>query len=166
MNSISFEGNFAKQGGYSIYGGALHICRVAMQVGDSNLLCGEVGTFNTYMYVSGLEAVAALMNMTMEQMRESPHGIASDPFKVCICDNMKPDCSQNVVTQPIYPGETVFFPVVAVGQANGSYSSWSSPCTDHRIRASVDKWTSEHTVGQHDMYCLEIHSYVTWNWFG
>ncbi len=40
------------------------------------------------LYISGLETVAALMNMTMKQMTASPLSIA---FKVCICDNMKPD---------------------------------------------------------------------------
>ncbi len=121
-SNIKLEGNVAKQGGDVIYGGALHVCRVAIPLevpywSPKPRPCGEESDVNTY--VSGLEAVGALLNMTVEQMTANPRSITSDPFKVCICDNMKPDCSQRAVTQPVYPGETVFFPVVAVGQVNG-----------------------------------------------
>ncbi len=110
---ITFEGNVAAEGGNVIYGGALQECRV-------DILALEVGMYTLWYYVLGLDALAVLTQLSVEELTRDPLNIASDAFKVCICSSQKPNCSQRSVSHTTYPGKTVSFPVVAVGQANGT----------------------------------------------
>ncbi len=122
---IEFEGNLAKEGGNDIYGGGLHSCGVVTpyeypcNVKQDSCRISYVQPARQDWYVSGLEAVAALVNMSLEQMTTNSLDIASDAFKVCSCDTLKPNCTRRTVSYTYFPGETVSFPLVAVGQANG-----------------------------------------------
>ncbi len=42
--------------------------------------------------------------------------VSSDPFRVCICLQLKPDCMKSMITRDVHPGETVSISVAAIGQ--------------------------------------------------
>ena len=46
--------------------------------------------------------------------------ISSRPFHICPCENNRPDCSKSLKSYAVYPGETFYVSVVAVGQRNGT----------------------------------------------
>jgi len=49
--------------------------------------------------------------------------ISSYPSNACPCKNNNPHCETSIVNHQIYPGEKLIFPVVAVGQRNGTASA-------------------------------------------
>ncbi len=118
MGKITFEGNCAEEGGNAIYGGALQKCRVEFNYLLLLQSCNYFFEEATY-YVSGLEAVAAMTQMTVEKMTQDPLDVASDAFTVIVCGTLEPHCNQSIVSCTVYPGQTIFFPVVVVGQVNG-----------------------------------------------
>ena len=65
----------------------------------------------------GLEAVAVVAWTSIEEITENPLNIASDAFKVCICDNLMEtaNCTERTINLTAFPGEIVSLPVVAVG---------------------------------------------------
>ena len=53
-------------------------------------------------------------------------GISSIPFHICPCDNNLPNCNKAKVEYNVYPGETFFVSVVAIGQRDGTVPSCCS----------------------------------------
>ena len=114
IGQITFNNNLAEQGGSIIYGGALETCRVEFNTLKSHYYFGHT-------YMSGLEAVAVVAWTSIEEITANPLNIASDAFKVCICDDLMEtaNCTERTINLTAFPGETVSLPVVAVGQVNG-----------------------------------------------
>ena len=81
VGQITFNNNLAEQGGNIIYGGVLEECRI-----EFNTIKGQYYFGHTYM--SGLEAVAVVAWTSVEAITTNPLNIASDAFKVCICDEL------------------------------------------------------------------------------
>ena len=98
-SELQFQDNAANEAGNVLYGGSLASCGVITNVqGD---------------YVTGNEAFNTWANVSSTLM-------SSDPYRVCICVDNNPDCSQNVTIQEVYPGVTFVVPVVAFGQYDGA----------------------------------------------
>ena len=98
---LVFESNSAVEAGSVLYGGTLDTCGFC--AGNEELTIG-------------------VPFLTVANLSDSPGNasiISSDPFRVCLCNNSQPDCSQRIATYNTYPGETFSVPVVAVGQSNG-----------------------------------------------
>ncbi len=108
LGHIFFEDNFANEGGDTIYGGNLHSCKVRLTTEQSCKI-------EQNCYISGLEAVAALAQVSVEQLTRDPLNVESYTYKVCTCDSHKPNCKQRTINHTAYPGETVSIPLVAVG---------------------------------------------------
>jgi len=47
--------------------------------------------------------------------------IASNPLRVCLCIDSRPECSITQYNNVVYPGTTIQIPAVAVGQRFGTY---------------------------------------------
>ena len=116
IGQMKFVGNLAKEGGNNIYGGALKKCRLELTFQQQ---CAGMPSRSIYM--SGLEAVAVITNTSIEEVTRDHSSIASDVFKVCICDsNKEQNCTQRTVHHITHPGATESFVLVTVGQANGT----------------------------------------------
>ena len=101
---LLFQGNRAIEAGSVLYGGSLDTCAVCI--------------FSLGFYVAG---TVALDRFSSEVISTSDiSDISSDPYRVCVCDDNHPDCSETVITREVYPGEIIHIPVVAVGQRNGT----------------------------------------------
>ena len=96
---LQFQDNSANETGSVLYGGNL----------DS---CGVCSMYDMYAYVSGEVAFSAWGNISNNLM-------SSDPYRLCICVDNHPDCSQSNTTREIFPGETIGIPVAALGRYDG-----------------------------------------------
>ncbi len=99
-----FEDNFAEESGHILYGGTLDRCEVC--VGYSATM-------------SGTSAFSEMSELPLEHYAGN---VLSDPFQVCICLQLKPDCMKSMITRDIHPGETVSISVAAIGQVKGIFS--------------------------------------------
>ncbi len=95
-----FENNFAEESGHTLYGGTLDRCGIC------------VGIY----FVSGAGVFSELSGLPLEQYAGN---VSSDPFQVCICLQLKPNCMKSTITRDIHPGETVSISVAAIGQVEG-----------------------------------------------
>ena len=94
---LSFSGNMAQIGGSNIYGGWID-----WSAGNGNI------NFTT-----------ALWN-SIEFDDQEIDTIASDPLRICTCNNQVPNCSiTSLAFQQLYPGGTIDLDVVVVGQREG-----------------------------------------------
>ncbi len=57
--------------------------------------------------MSGLETIAALTRVSVEQLTLDPLNVMSDTYKTCICDSQRPNCQAREVDYTAYPGETL-----------------------------------------------------------
>ncbi len=106
--SLRVRGNLAKEGGDSLYGGALEECKICYS------------TFNSGKYYqSGIEVMTELIS---QDIADNQRSITSDPLRVCVCgnDTLRPNCTQKVMVYKTYPGATTSFRVFTLGQANGA----------------------------------------------
>ncbi len=80
---VTFDSNYAEEGGDNVYGGELENCIVH--------LSGS----------SGIELLAALAREPVQNMTVGLSSIASGPFKVCMCNSktLIPDCSLNIINK-------------------------------------------------------------------
>ena len=101
---VLIENNTADYGGSALYGGWIDFC----EVDDSNLLLKTPG-FGSLFQVYGEESDSSV--------------IASDPLRVCLCIDSRPECSITQYNISAYPGTTTALPIVAVGQRFGTVSS-------------------------------------------
>ena len=94
-----FINNSADDAGSVLYGGAIDNCKLT---GLESYSSGEV--FDLLVHI--------------EDDNTNP-SISSDPFRICPCENNRPDCSESDKSYTVHPGETICVSVVAVGQRNG-----------------------------------------------
>ena len=111
---LIFKNNSADDAGSVLYGGTIDHCKFTHGL-DSHS-SGEV--FDMIVHNKDSE-----YNTTSN--------ISSDPFYMCSCKNNYPDCSMTKTwygssydfPRTVYPGETIQFSVVAIGQRNGKLPS-------------------------------------------
>ncbi len=101
--SLTFMNNTATGSGDTMYGGSLENCG----------LCSDYGQSGSYIL-----GTTAFEELTSEATISNLE-VASDPLRVCICENKVPDCTVNSKDVAKYPGQTLSVCVVAVGQLNG-----------------------------------------------
>ena len=63
--------------------------------------------------------------------------ISSDPFRVCPCENNRPNCSKSDKSYTVHPGETFHVSMVAVGQRNGTVPITVRGHLTHRYYSST-----------------------------
>ena len=104
---LVFKNNFAGGAGNVLYGGVIDNCILTGL--DSNS--------------SGKVFDMIVHNNDTDDNTTST--ISSDPFRICVCENNLPNCtdSQYHFARTVYPGEIFQVSVVAVGQRNGTVPS-------------------------------------------
>ena len=122
-----FKENSADAGSV-LYGGAIDNCKLT----------------DLESYSSG-EVFDMLVHIENDNTNSS---ISSDPFRICACENNRPDCSKSDKSYTVHPGETFHVSVVAVGQRNGT-----APTTV-RGRLMVDAIWS-HTTDMGNLHPLQ-----------
>ena len=93
-----FKDNSADAGSV-LYGGAIDNCKLT---GLESYSSGEV-----------------FDNLIKSENGNTNPNVSSDPFHICSCANNRPNCSKSGKSYKVYPGETFYVSVVAVGQRNG-----------------------------------------------
>ena len=109
---LIFQANEASEAGSVLYGGSLDSCGV----------CTSTPT-NDERYISGETAYENWWFKLNESNLSS--SISSDPFRVCLCNNNQPNCTEDGVVTKVqaYPGETIQKSLLAVGQLDGPVPS-------------------------------------------
>ena len=101
---IVLENNTAEYAGSALYGGWIDLCDA-----DSRPTIQPFSKqFDSLFQVSG-EACSSV--------------IASNPLRICLCIDSKPNCSITQYSTVAYPGTTIKIPAVAVGQRFGTVPS-------------------------------------------
>ena len=98
-----FYNNHAGISGSAIYGGSIDNCMVHIEYSDGRI----DRLFDPFIDV---------LNMELQQELNS---ISSDPLQVCRCKDGIANCCSLEITNEVYPGELLHFPVVATGQRDG-----------------------------------------------
>ena len=84
--------------------------------------------------------------------------IASNPIRVCICNNNKPDCHMfSISTDPIFPGQRIIISVVVVGEnevGTVGGSVFAMFLQLHSIRPHLG--TGENAKGVTQRYCNDL----------
>ena len=106
---VLFHDNVAIEAGSLLYGGNLDTCAIYNSPDNWGQCLLSTGTAAFYRYSNIISSEVASIS-----------DISSDPYRVCVCEDSQPDCSETVITHEVYPGETIHIPVVAVGQWNGT----------------------------------------------
>ena len=97
-----FEKNTADYAGSALYGGWIDLCEI-------DLLRPWKPDFNSMFQINGGESDYSL--------------ISSDPLRMCLCIDTRPECSITQYNTSAYPGTTIQLPAVAVGQRFGTVPS-------------------------------------------
>ena len=97
---VVFENNTAKYAGSALYGGWIDFCGKDDQ---------RTPDFDILFKFNGRESDSSV--------------IASNPLRVCLCIDSRPECSITQHNISVYPGTTIHIPVVAVGQRFGTVPS-------------------------------------------
>ena len=100
---IVFENNTADYAGSAFYGGWVDFCETDTPDGPMDL------DFDI------------LSQLNKKQLDLSL--VASNPLRVCMCNNSRPECSITRYNTMAYPGTTIQIPAVAVGQRFGTVPS-------------------------------------------
>ena len=104
---LVIKNNLADDAGSVLYGGVIDNCKLTH--GLDSYSSGEV--FDMIVHNND-----TYYNTTSK--------ISTGPIQICPCENNLPDCiKERHVPHSVYPGETFQFPVVAVGQRNGTVNS-------------------------------------------
>ena len=85
--------------------------------------------------------------------KEDPSNIASEPTRVCPCENLIPNCNLTLVPVKHYPRQRYVFEAVAIGQKLGTVSSIiqakvvhaSNSATDHDVNDTGELEDTEYT---------------------
>ena len=101
-----FTNNTSEIAGSAIFGGWVQLC--------------HVNIFGS-MYVRGSVIFNERFQITTDSSDLSP--VSSEPVRVCICTNSKPDCNIIHYTVKAYPGEMFQISAVGVGQMYGTVPS-------------------------------------------
>ena len=103
---VTLEGNSTQEAGNALYGGSVDDCQLSGLLYSSKMV-------PTAWVFSGTFTFAQTESRDLS-------AVSSPPFKVCPCQNSRPDCDIFIVKRQVYPGEQLTLPVVAVGQRNGT----------------------------------------------
>ena len=111
---LVFKKNSADNAGSVLYGGTIDNCKLTH--GLDSYSSGQV--FNKIVH-------------NKDSDYNTTSNISSDPFYMCSCKNNHPHCSMTETwygsrydfPRKVYPGETIQFSVVAIGQRNGKLPS-------------------------------------------
>jgi len=95
---VSIENSTAEYAGSALYGGWVDFC------GDPIRELGY-SDFDSLFQINGGGSDLSV--------------VSSDPLRVCLCVDSKPDCSITLPNISAYPGTTIYLPMVAVGQKFG-----------------------------------------------
>ena len=133
---VLFENNTADYAGSALYGGWIDFCR------DPKKTLMRLD-FDSLFQVNGRES--------------DPSVISSNPLRVCLCVESKPNCSITDYNTVAYPGTTIKLSAVAVGQRFGTV-----PTTVHSdflyelmdgIHPEIKDWQHTQKVDKH---CTEL----------
>ena len=94
-----FKDNYAEDAGSVLFGGVIDHCKLT---GLESYNSGEV--FDMLVHIENDSTYSS---------------ISSEPFRICPCENNRPDCSKSHESYIVHPGETFHVSAVAVGQRNG-----------------------------------------------
>ena len=125
-----FKDNSADVAGSVLYGGAIDNCKLT--------------DLESY---SSNEVFDMLVHIENDITSSS---ISSLPFRVCPCENNRPDCSKSGKSYTVHPGETFQISMVVVGQRNGT-----APATVRGRLTSSSWWYSYTTTG--NLHPLQYH---------
>ena len=90
--------------------------------------------------------------------------ISSQPSGVCFCEDTMPKCSTKAMSLHTFPGDTVYIPVVTVGQRNGTAPGTVKATFPHSINHSyefiasfqdIQQVTKECTLLNYTLFSLE-----------
>ena len=98
--------NNTAHAGSAIYGGSIDYCMVLPQLVPVRLDWTGAEMFNAVFNIDHNTSDLSL--------------ISSDPYKVCFCNGILPDCNNRSFEKTLYPGEKFNFFALTVGQRNGS----------------------------------------------
>ncbi len=118
LGQILTEGNFAREGGDTIFGGDLRNCVVQL---SKTRLCTYEHIILFYNKTCTMSA--ALTQTSVEHLTKDLLNFVSSTYKVCACDSHKPNCKQRTINHTVYPGETVSIPPLA-----SSRRRWNCSC--------------------------------------
>ena len=130
---VVFENNTADYAGSALYGGYIDFC-VLMRLLPVKL------DFDSLFQVNGKESDYSL--------------ISSNPLRMCLCIDSRPECSITQYNISAYPGKTIELPVVAVGQRFGTvpsiiYSDFSNEFKQmDGTKPSINNWQHTQKVGK------------------
>ena len=107
-----FTNNTSDIAGNVLYGGWIELCYIQLQEGLSRYFWERHLGYTIFNRIFQIETNDSDL---------SP--VSSEPVRVCICYNMKPECNITYDTITAYPGETFQIYVVGVGQMYGTVPS-------------------------------------------
>ena len=148
---VVFENNTADYAGSALYGGWIDFC----VVDDLVRIIPTKLDFDSLFQVNGGES--------------DPSVISSNPLRVCLCVDSKPECNITQYNTMSYPGKTITLSAVAVGQRCGtvpsivysdfcykfeqSFRFYSDSCYDfkqmNRTKPSIKEWQYTQRVEKH-----------------
>ena len=105
--TITFTNNIGRDGGDVIYGVNLYFCATKHR-SLGNILAGHgqvIDGIHVHVDPIGTDPLSLL---------------SSDPKRTCVCRNGTPDCTIVFMNLTKYPGETIAFPAVVVGENFGT----------------------------------------------
>ena len=131
---VVFENNTADYAGSALYGGYIDFCEI--HVDDQGR--AEKPDFNSMFQVNGRQSDLSL--------------ISSNPLRVCLCIDSRPECSITQYNMSAYPGTTVQIPAVAVGQRFGTVPSTIRSGLLYqlmnRVHPKIQDWQHTQKVGK------------------
>ena len=133
---VVFENNTADYAGSELYGGYIDFCLVEDLVRHIPVKLD----FDTMFQVNGGDLDSSV--------------IASNPLRVCLCIDSKPECSITQYKTEAYPGKTIKLSAVAVGQRFGIVPSiiYSDFCYKFKqmngTKPSIKDWQYTQRVGK------------------
>ena len=101
---VVFENNSADNAGSVLYGGWIDLCEI---VNPERQLIVQPD-FDFLFQIKGGDSA---LDFSV---------IASNPLRVCLCIDSRPECSITQYNISVYPGSTIHIPMVAVGQRFGT----------------------------------------------
>ena len=129
---VLLENNTADYAGSALYGGWIDFCEID---DPERLLLPIAPKFDSWFQVNGRQLDHSL--------------ISSNPLRVCLCIDSQPECSITHYNISTYPGTTIEFLVVAVGQRLGTVpSTVRSDFIMNGVHPNIKDWQHTQKVGK------------------
>ena len=136
---VVFENNTAGYAGSALFGGWVDFCEIE----SDNPERPVKPDFNSTFHVNGGESHLSV--------------IASNPLRVCLCIDSKPECSITQYNISAYPGTTIQIPAVAVGQRFGTVPSTVHSDIVHQLIDGIHPNTKDWQHTQRvEKYCTNL----------